>query len=127
LPYAQADVRGGEQRPVVVGSRSARDGASRTDGPPPCDPKLVPVGIFGGSSVAVPMGARRTAPLPPWFRRLFGISGAALVAVEATLHVAPGLLVGHGPWPLTALTVRTQPATSAPALGSPRSACPVSC
>jgi hypothetical protein len=57
---------------------------------------------------AVPMGSRRTAPLPSWFRRLYGISGAALVAVEATLHVAPGLLVGHGPWPMTALTVRTQ-------------------
>jgi hypothetical protein len=57
---------------------------------------------------AIPLGARPTAPLPSWFRGLYGINGAVLVVVEEVLHVAPGLLVGHGPWAMTALTVRTQ-------------------
>jgi hypothetical protein len=57
---------------------------------------------------AVPLGAPGPAPLPRWFRRLCGLNGAALTAIAAVLHAAPDLLVGHGPWALTALTVRTQ-------------------
>jgi hypothetical protein len=59
---------------------------------------------------AVPIGAPGPAPLPRWFRRLCLVNGVGLTAVEAVLHAAPGLLVGHGPWALTALTVRTQSA-----------------
>jgi hypothetical protein len=56
---------------------------------------------------ATTAGSDEARPLPPWFRSLCRVNGAAYVVVSTLLFIVPSGLIGRGPWPLTPLTVRT--------------------
>lgn len=55
---------------------------------------------------ARPVGTDVAAPLPARARSFLRANGLATVAVAAVLFAWPALLVPHGPWPLTPLTLR---------------------
>ena len=56
---------------------------------------------------ALPVGAGITTPLPEWLRTWCAAgNGLALVVVFTLILIAPGLLVGAGPWTFTPLMAR---------------------
>ena len=48
----------------------------------------------------------RTGPLPHWYRTGLGAQAAVVLAVGASMFVAPGTAAHLWPWPLTPLTAR---------------------